>query len=79
MVSIKIFLAVLPLALQAAAFPSLLNPNEARACIAPSNCSPIGNCQFCCAKGVKPNSSKCHSHGDTACGPNFDQYHCDDH
>ncbi|EEY15040.1 predicted protein [Verticillium alfalfae VaMs.102] len=64
MVSVKVLLALLPLALQATALPSPLEENhlERRVCVPPSNCSPIGNCEFCCRTGVTPNSSNCHSH-----------------
>ncbi|ROT42971.1 hypothetical protein SODALDRAFT_355158 [Sodiomyces alkalinus F11] len=68
MVSTKLFLTITALALHATAHPSLLAPNTALGCVAPSNCSPIGGCQFCCSKGIKPNSFKCHSHGDKNCG-----------
>ncbi|KAG7115595.1 hypothetical protein HYQ46_011234 [Verticillium longisporum] len=69
MVSVKVLLALLPLALQATALPSPLEENhlERRVCVPPTNCSPIGNCEFCCRTGVTPNSSGCHSHGETEC------------
>ncbi|CRK12259.1 hypothetical protein BN1708_010403 [Verticillium longisporum] len=64
MVSVKVLLALLPLALQATALPSPLEENhlERRVCVPPTNCSRIGNCEFCCRTGVTPNSSGCHSH-----------------
>ncbi|KAM0321791.1 hypothetical protein ACHAQA_009887 [Verticillium albo-atrum] len=77
MVSFKIVLALLPLALQATALPSTLT--DRRVCVPPTNCSPIGNCEFCCATGVAPDSDSCHSHGETECGAGLVQFHCDDH
>ncbi|KAF3350861.1 hypothetical protein HYQ45_014684 [Verticillium longisporum] len=81
MVSVKVLLALLPLALRATALPSPLEENhlERRVCVPPTNCSPIGNCEFCCRTGVTPNSSGCHSHGETECGDGLVQYHCDSH
>ncbi|KAF6818329.1 hypothetical protein CSOJ01_01970 [Colletotrichum sojae] len=75
MVSFKLLLAVLPLAL---AMPSLPpSALEERACVPPTNCGgPIDVCEFCCAGGVVPNSANCHSHGETC--PGGTAYHCDD-
>jgi hypothetical protein len=82
MVSFKIILATLPFALQALALPAgsstPLELDSRLVCLAPTNCSPIGNCEYCCASGTTPNSSTCHSHGGGSCAAGQTQYHCDD-
>ncbi|RYP15885.1 hypothetical protein DL767_010266 [Monosporascus sp. MG133] len=72
--------AVLPFALQvtAAPAPGEIFEAEARACVAPTNCGrPVGNCEYCCPLGVRPNSPTCHSHGGV-CPNGSTEWHCDD-
>lgn len=81
MVSLKTFGPILALALQATALPSTGTTNKLEkklVCLPPSNCSPIGNCAYCCNAGVAPDSSNCHTHGTSGCGSGQTNYHCDD-
>jgi hypothetical protein len=82
MVSLKTFVPLLTLALQAAALPSTntktLTLEKKMVCLAPSNCSPIGGCAYCCNSGVTPDSDNCHTHGSGGCGAGQTNYHCDD-
>ncbi len=77
----KTIMVALPFVLQAAARPS--GPGETfmienRLCIPPSNCGgPIGDCEFCCAEDVSPDSEACHTHG-RLCQDGSSKWHCDD-
>ncbi|KAH7243788.1 hypothetical protein B0J15DRAFT_501136 [Fusarium solani] len=55
---------MLPLAPQAAALPS--TRDNRMVCLPPANCRPIGNCEFCCAQDVVPDSANGYAH-DTRC------------
>ena len=79
MVSLKLVVSLLSLTLQVSALPSNMSPKLEKklVCLPPSNCSPIGNCAYCCDSGVTPDSSTCHTHGDSGCGSGQTNYHCD--
>lgn len=78
-----VFLSILGLAALTTALPqptaSNVSPAAILVCELPTgDCSPIGNCEFCCFGD--PGTDHCHTHGTTVCGTNDGGivYHCDD-